>query len=152
MLDKRLYIIFNYEKPPKIFLFDKYLGLNMIKMKVHFLPSNLVVIPPSLLSKPPTSPSLTIYLSWIWLQSSALMAKQSVYLFPPWSVTKIEWNIDSIKNLYLQIILSQKNDYFQIFSLMLIQQNDLIWKQCKNKLCKKKNLRKEMHFYKLFIR
>lgn len=45
LLDKRLYLIFIYDKPSKLLLLDKYLGINMIKIKGDFLPGQLIVIP-----------------------------------------------------------------------------------------------------------
>ena len=47
----------------------------------------------------------------------------------------LEKNIDLIKNLHLQVrfFFPEKKNYFQVLSIMLLQQNDLFLKQFKNK-------------------
>lgn len=130
----KLPVYVDYENPPQIRLSDKSWRAKVDRAKAY-VPSNtgqhlhhLTFQMYSLL--------LPNYLSWIWLRSSVWTAMQSACVSLPWSESAIKRkNIDSIKNLYLQIRffshIKKNISYFHVSSFVLIPQNDLSFKQCK---------------------
>lgn len=154
---KKLYVTLHYDNPSQILLCNKYLGTTMIRIKVDLNPqetcgySTVCII---------TNIDFSISHDLPFLDLAPIFSfdGQAIWVFVSSMICSknLEKNIDSIKNLHLQVRFffpGKKKNYFQVLSIMLLQQNDLFLKQFKNKT---KPWRGwgwggEMHFYKPLI-
>ena len=107
---KKLYVILHYDNPSQILLYNKYLGTTMIRIKADFNPQETCGYPTVCIITT-TNFSISHRLPFLDLAPIFSFDGQAIWVFVSSMICSknLEKNIDSIKNLHLQVrFFSQK--------------------------------------------